>query len=216
MGGRGSSFSGTKASKKKDFPKDLSEFYSGSDIDKFFGTNTGGDNDDWYDSLSKQERGLIIGYTGSDYKEMNEYLRNMGFYDNKDGGGFYAAKMKAKTGDLQNAITKSPLKQSIKVHRYDNGGLLGISNINDLKNIEIGKTVTTKGFLSTSMTRQTGFGNIGYDITIRQGSKAGQYIGGMSKYHSEYEFLVKHGAKLKITGFTKHQGKAIVQMEYIG
>lgn len=206
MGGRGSS--SKKAKKNERFE----DFFRSEDYDaenSFFGVFNKGDNDKWYDSLSKFEKSNIISYTGSKYTDINKYLRDP---DGFAGSDSYKKELKRQAGDIQAAITKTPLKKNIVVHRYDNGGFLG-KNVSD---VIIGQTITSKQFISTSTRRKTGFGHIGYDIRIKKGSKAGQYIAGMSYYSTEKEFLIKHGAKFKVTGVSKDSyGYTVVQMDYI-
>lgn len=207
MGGRGSSSKKRIRSKEERFEDLIGSDYGTEN--SFFGVFNQGDNDKWYDSLSQFEKLNINSYTGNKYKDINKYLRNPDVFEESDS---YKKELRRQANDIQAAITKVPLQKSIVVHRYDDGGFLG-KNISE---VEVGKTITSKQFISTSTRRQTGFGHIGYDIRIRKGSKAGQYIGGMSKFGSEKEFLLKYGAKFKITGFSKDSyGNSVVQMEYI-
>lgn len=174
--------------------------------------NNGGDNDIWYDNLSKDEKTSIYDYTVTAYMRINDYLRNKQDYEETSS---YTKELKQKADIIQRSITQKPLKDNLIVYRYDNGGFAGINNISELKNLKKGAILETKGFLSTSVQRKASFGNIGYEIKLKKGSKAGQYIGGMSEFKSEKEFLIKNGAKMKILGTKMKDANYILELEYI-
>lgn len=123
--------------------------------------NNGGDNDIWYDNLSKDEKKSIYNYTVTKFRQINDYLR--GKQDYKENSS-YTEKLKQNADDIQRGITQKSLKDNLIVYRYDNGGFAGINNISELKNLEKGAILETKGFLSTSVKRIASFGDIGYEI----------------------------------------------------
>lgn len=200
MGGRGSSYN-------KNASKNFIDFTESSiSSDDFFGVKDG-DNAKWIESLNKKQKESLVGYTVEDYRSINKYLR--GESEGND-------SIKEKIKNIQNAISSSPLKSGIVVHRYDNGGFLGIKSIYDIDQKKIGEVIESKGFLSTSTKRTIGFGYIGYDIKLPKGFNQGQFIKKLSFYESENEFLINHKQKFKITGFSKdNYGTTIVQLEYI-
>ena len=202
MGGRGS-HSKLESSSFTDFAE------GDTDEKQFFGIGNGGDNDKWLKSLSEEKRKAITEYTMEDYGEINNYLRG-----NASSIGEEQTK---QIEDIREGITGSPLKSGIVVHRYDYGGFAEVENIYELENMEAGKTVlTAKGFLSTSLVRKTGFGDIGYDIKLPKNFKKGQLIKQLSMYPSESEFLINHGTKFKVTGVsTDERGTPVVQLEYL-
>lgn len=143
---------------------------------------------------------------------LNNYLRNKQKYE---GNSILQKDFEETIGRIQKSISQTALKDNLIVYRYDDGGFAGVNNISELKNLKKGAILKTKGFLSTSVLRKTSFGNIGYEIKLKKGSKAGQYIGGMSKYKSEREFLIKHGAKMKVLGIKQDGNIPILELEYV-
>lgn len=144
---------------------------------------------------SPQESHALSAYTGSAYGPMNNALR-------KDP---HAAPMTAHTANLiKNAQSgMAPVTKNFMTFRGTSLAQFGISNtlngglfspLAELTKL-IGKTITDKGFVSTSISPGTAFsGGIRLNIKVPEGTP-GAYVKSISLHSSENEFILAAGTK---------------------
>jgi hypothetical protein len=158
--------------------------------------------------MSDAEKKAVRTYTSagnSGYGAINNWHRH-GF----ESPGAPKAKLDAITRDLDSAIDKGSLPEPLKVYR-------GIGDVKAL-GIEPGVTVRDKGYLSTSLTRQTAnmYGNSEkgavLEITAPKGARA-IGVAGMTNYGKEREVLFPRNSQMKITGKRDAGGRTVYTAE---
>lgn len=173
------------------------------------------DQGDWINNLDTMEDASVTHYTGSGYLTINGMLRGTYKPDND-----YKESVKGYIADIDSAIKKSVLKNPVIVHRYGSSKLFGIGNPPtdaELKGL-IGAEFMDKGFTSTAVGRRgVKLGNsIGMNIKIPAGKGRGGFIGKASTHPGESEFLLKRGAKFRITGISKNEyGESMLDVEML-
>lgn len=118
---------------------------------------------------------------------------------------------KEKIKTIQNAISRYTLTENINVFRFDSGALVGLNfknkDFDTIKNTLISmknKTIDAKSFISTSTSLWgKDLGNVLYSIKIPKNNNAGSYIGKISRFRNEREFLIKHSSKFRIGEVTE-------------
>ena len=144
-------------------------------------------------------------YTSNNYTKMNGCLRfNTGC----------TPQIKAHIADAAGGMR--PTTQNITTFRGTGLQAFGVSNIAQLENM-IGKTITEPGFSSTSISPGSAFsGDVAMQIEIPAGTP-GSYVGNISHYQYEKEFLLPPGAKFRILEVKPASGgsKAFVRVEVV-
>ncbi len=150
--------------------------------------------DDFVKIISSAEKDGINRYTGSAYRNINEFLR--GILPKTR----YEDDIKAATSGLK----KAKLPRETIARRGSGYNMLDSLNLGPVteenKKKFIGKRVIDKGFTSTSPNPHGGFsGEIEYIIKVPKGSNA-MYIESISRLKGagEYELLIQRGAQFKI------------------
>ncbi len=148
--------------------------------------------DVWREALSLSERTAISQYTKRDFLTINPVLRGM-----KKESDYFMAKVEKQISLISGALQKSELPEKIFLFRTINSHYLG-----DLEKIKpqqlIGKTIQEKGFLSTSLVPLFYYpGRL--SMVIKAPEKInGAFLGSLSKYSGECEFLLDKGQELLI------------------
>ena len=149
--------------------------------------------DKWLETIDKDELRGVKTYTGSAYKDINNYLRGLG----KNVGTYEKEQIKF----CESALKKASLPEETIVRRgasYNMLEELGIDYSKENKQKVIGGIVQDKGFFSTSPDPNGGFdSSIEYIVKIPKGSQA-MYIDKISKHEGEKELLVNKGGKFII------------------
>ncbi len=161
---------------------------SGDEADSYLRENWS----QWFDSLTEEENKAYYDYTAFNFPEINRYLR--GTYEGDP-------QTVDECRHLKNAMDKGAVPDDIVVWR----GTLNIPKI--MEQIEehgpeslVGKVYTEKGFLSTSVDRETGDKyacNILFKINVPKGSKA--ISGIFSRLPCEKELIFPPDSRMKIT-----------------
>lgn len=180
--------------------KNAKEFNSTAEADAFFGNNL--------DALTKKQKDALTWYTGGDFYDFNQALRND------------APENLDKLKSMDAAMKKSVLTEPITVSRGSTADLLGFKSkptIAELKEL-IGGEFMDKAFVSTSAKKGGGFtGDIGYKITVPPGKGRGQYIEQISKFKgsNEVEFLLNRNTKFRVTSVSGDNSYPIVHLQVV-
>ena len=191
---------------QKDSEKDLSV-----DIDK------------WNARKSQASHDALHKYTGSFYKTSNPILRA------SDLKGMSAAEVMANISKNESSSFVQWVKDMDKgLNAYENTvpfvgyrgagySLLGGTKTFDQLKAMVGKTVHDTGHMSISTVSGHEFdGKVLYEVKVPTGKGIGAYIGKLSHYHSEAEFLFNRGTIFKITKVRKQGNKPVVTLEVYG
>lgn len=144
-------------------------------------------------------------YTSNNYSKINACLRfNTG------------CTPAIKKHIAQGTAGMRPTTQNITTFRGTGLKAFGVNSIAELEQM-VGKTVTEPGFSSTSISPGSAFGGqVAMQIEIPAGTM-GSYVGNISHYKSEKEFLLPPGMKFKILEVQPASGgkKAFVRVEVV-
>ncbi|NBJ68900.1 MULTISPECIES: ADP-ribosyltransferase [Clostridia] len=162
----------------------------------------------WLESLTIGEQSAINEYTGSSYKQINEYLRTgkIGQIDEKD--------LQESIQSISDGLRKFDLKEDIITYR-------GIpENIYDIPfEMLEGMELSEKAFVSTSLNRDVSFngafsGGIEMTFHVPAGSN-GAFINAISKFDNEKEFLLDKGTRYTVKSAVKEGGKLKMIVEVL-
>lgn len=171
----------------------------------------------WGQSLDQYQKEALRSYINDGYKEMNSYLRG--------GGKMTAEDAPLELQDLQDAILKGRLNQSVTVYRGSSRDLNPFA-----AQAMMGAQGFEKGFTSTSLDFKTAFQFTGpaepgkfhvvREITLPKGSRAGM-VGGTEK-----ELILPAGSRFQHIGMqtatytdsvTGEQERVLIQkLMYLG
>lgn len=197
------------------------------------------DNMRWYDNLYESGGG----YDSKEIQAITKYQNSSQAINEQLREDLLKASTKTKVNTLTRVLDKAEVETPFVAHRSSDGKLLGINGDVTVEAIRsrIGKTVTDKGFTSTSLVD-----NAAYDRGSRQyitktgGIKkgelvhyhiktpAGRGIGGLvlgdkwfagtsrERYVGVPEFIFTRGSQYKIVGAYTKGGKIHCNLEYVG
>ena len=185
------------------------KFSTGEEVNQFFGGSGSilqkkkSTEGRWFSSLSLDEKKYISDYCADGYGDINDFLRKSSGWENI--GKEYVENA---ISSLDSAIKKFELTENITVHRgVRNDVIEKLVNqhevINDLSEL-VGKIYEEPGYSSTTAL----FGNqvakskpTVFELDIPAGKGRGAYVNKLAGQFKdvEYEFLIKRGAKFKIT-----------------
>lgn len=185
------------------------KFNTGEEVNKFFGGSGSilqkkkSTEGRWFSSLSLDEKKYISDYCADGYGDINDFLRKSSGWENI--GKEYVENA---ISSLDSAIKKFELTENITVHRgVGNDVIEKLVNqhgvVNDLSEL-VGKIYEEPGYSSTTAL----FGNqvakskpTVFEFDIPAGKGRGAYVNKLAGQFKdvEYEFLIKRGAKFKIT-----------------
>lgn len=148
------------------------------------------------------ERNAISTYSGSTYKEMNDYLRF---------GTPARESVKEEISLLHDYLEKSVTDETIYLKRGINKRAVDIIFGDDSwrknENTLIGAAFTDKGFVSTSPFDEGGFnGDVVMYIKAPKGTK-GAYINDFAKFKDEKEFLLQNNTTFAVRNVVKETNR---------
>ena len=161
------------------------------------------------DPLSDAEKNSLSAYTSTSYAGINRYAwmdpsKSETFggrpVDNLDimyPSDYNLRHFTIMSGALEK--TKTPVDLVVS-HRMKAGERFFDSNGVPMDSSSVGKTLTNKGFTSTSLSKSVHLANTNWELEVPKGSK-GAYVNPISSHKDEYEIILQRGAKFKITGF---------------
>ena len=216
MGGRGSALTTRKSEHYSDFMRGSKSSQENEEqIDKindFFGAGNGGETDRWLNSLTDLEKHRITEYTGSDFENINEALR-----DEKTYSTAYKRGM-----EIQKSLENFDLKRNILVRRGDVGGLIPdtygmtIDNMASMVKAMKGQTFHTRSLVSTSPNKHFATKPFIYHIKVPKGKGRGAYVNPISYFkNSENEFLLKYRTKMRVDGCKKVGDQLVINLSVV-
>ena len=147
----------------------------------------------FFDSLSDDDKAVIKKYTGSDYREMNGYLRKL--------RKLATSETKKACADLKEVLGRGELTKDTLLFRGADIDVFKddfIDKLMDNPQSVIGSTVKDLGFMSTSINSSSAFDkDITFQILAPSGTK-GAYIKEYSQFSHESEFLLQANTELEI------------------
>ena len=162
----------------------------------------------WRNELTESEVDSIFRYTEDDYYEnINAVLRGVELY-------FEGGNQKIME-DLSLAMNKASIPEAIRVYRGTSIEALGPSKYLPPAEL-VGKIITEKAFMSTSMIKDSAFNykNLILYIDVPAGTK-GAFIGNISNLPSEVEVLLNREQDMIIKKAYKDNGQLILIVEII-
>ncbi|MCY9658129.1 ADP-ribosyltransferase [Paenibacillus chondroitinus] len=156
---------------------------------------------DWEKALTKDERNAIVDYTGSDYQEINENLRN----------GYSEPIIDKKIEDISSGLQKFDLKEPVKVFRGLSHNIFKGFAAADL----IGVKVTDPAFMSTSLLAKEAFsGKVQIELRLPPGTYGAPVIS-ISSFPAEYEFLLDRAINYVIIDAIEDAGTLFLTVEVL-
>lgn len=160
----------------------------------------------WAKKLTTPQKKAIYNYTSDGYKDINGYLR-----------GLQPAtpKLKREVGKIDRGLNRFKMPLAVTVWRGTSMQSVkyGVKN----GQLKLGALYSDKAYMSTSL--DLGIAEEFNNDTILKiqlpTGKHGAAIAPLSDYQSEDEFLVKHGAKLIVTGISPSKYRTIVTMNFV-
>lgn len=156
----------------------------------------------WFDSLSKEEREILEEYSKTGYKNFNEIFRTseQDFFNNPMYNGTPVEYRKAqieKAKKLPDMLNGYTAEEDFITYRRIAGSFDELPKLGDVDVFDDGCMSTS---LLESQTMQFGgsYSEVFYKIHVRKGSNVGGYIGEISRFENEQEFLIKPGTKFKV------------------
>ncbi|MDR0898766.1 MAG: ADP-ribosylating toxin [Lactobacillaceae bacterium] len=162
----------------------------------------------WASKLNKKQYASINVYSRN-YEEMNNYLRGLTKKASK--------KTLANIKNIDKAMSsyKNPVKTTLYRGLSTDGFKAGLLNG---KKIKVGAKYQDKGYMSTSfdmaIAKKYATGVI-LQIEIPKGKNTGAYIGNISDWKIEKEYLLNHGSEFKITDVQKLGENKLITLKYL-
>lgn len=170
----------------------------------------------WSLGLNDNEYKNTRDYTGSDYIEMNKFLRRgiVPSYETKE-------SLTDKTDSIADGLSRFQLPRNITVYRGADGrSLFGTSldgvNVSNFNAMFKGAILQDKGFASASIRKGRQFPkNVVYEIRVPKGKGRGAYVAPISNHETEKEFLIQRDSYYKINGARMENGEMVITMTII-
>lgn len=160
------------------------------------------------DKFTEKELDDLKGYTGSDYKYINKYLRdpaNRREYNEEE-----TQYIEKQIKSIKEALGKTSLEQNVMVFRgTDRNEINGITGLDvvglsaeEIKEKIVGKTYVKKDFTSTSINKKRAETftskdqKVLFNIILPEKSQA-LYLQKISEFKTEQEILIQNNAKLE-------------------
>jgi hypothetical protein len=171
---------------------------------------------EWWDSLTGEEKMALRSYQNMSYADINDYLRGGSMHR-----AYSDADIRGLMASIDRALDKARLPRDVVAYRgiFSSGKIFG-STPEGL----VGRTITDKGFLSTSLNRKVSretFAGKGPDaVTLRikvpKGTRGG-YLGSLGSRHAadERELLLSRGRKYRVTKVRKTDKGYIADAELL-
>lgn len=163
---------------------------------------------DWSNKLTSDELAAVNDYMRGGYTAINNYLISNGPTNSPN------AELDAKINNIENALKREPIPANLVVYRRSGPQEFGLTltspeyDFNKVENIDAfkekweGQTLSYPNFISTSIgsVNMSAFAKrkIVLRISIPKNSP-GAYLSAIPGYAGEYEVLLNHGSKFKIS-----------------
>jgi hypothetical protein len=160
----------------------------------------------WIKTLTKPQKKAIYNYTSVGYKDINSSLRGL---------MQPTTKVSREVGKIDRGLKTFNMPYNVTVWRGTSLQSIGYGVQGSV--LKVGAHYSDGAYMSTSFNSDIAR-SFNADAIIKLQLPAGKFgaaIAPLSDFHSEDEFLVKHGEKLIITGITKSHNKTIVTMNLI-
>ena len=170
----------------------------------------------WSLFLNDKEYKSTRAYTGSDYYQMNKFLRSgvVPSYETKQ-------SLTEQTDAIANGISRFVLPRNITVYRGASGkSMFGTDldgvNVSDFNAMYKGAILQDRGFASTSIRKGREFSkSVLYEIRVPKGTGRGAYVAPISSHETEKEFLIQKDSYFKINGARMDRDKMVITMTVI-
>lgn len=176
---------------------------------------------DWSNKLTPNELADVNDYMRGGYTAINNYLISNGPVNNPN------SELDSKITNIENALKREPIPTNLTVYRRSGPQEFGLTltspeydfnkpeNIDAFKSKWEGQTLSYPNFISTSIgsVNMSAFAKrkIVLRITIPKGSP-GAYLSAIPGYAGEYEVLLNHGSKFKISKIDSYKDGAITKL----
>lgn len=203
MGGRGAN-SSIKAGRTS-----IEDFTSQTDKD-YFNAKYVKEQQNWENGLTSEERDALGNYTSYGYDIINKSLYH--------GGNSWENHSQSKEiSNISSALDKFKLKENIRVIRTQDAKLFGGETDPSKLQEYVGGTITNNAFWSTSASDHAILGTgkpLIMKINVKKGTGRGAYVGNISFYGSEKEFLINKNQNWNIDKIYRDNnlGKTIVEL----
>jgi cation transport regulator ChaB len=149
---------------------------------------------EWYDSLTEGEVTAIKQYTGSGYKHINRYWRK----GPGEVADYYHTMVTTNTPIMDGALERAVVPEDVFVARGVSG-----STMQEIFSHGVGETFTDKGFGSTSLCQEWGWGDKTVRILVPKGARGAFVSTGRNQYENlgvsnESELLLPRGTRYMI------------------
>ena len=160
----------------------------------------------WAKHLSKKQVAAIKEYS-KNYGDMNIWLRGLDKHASK------ATKAEIKSIDTAFKRFKNPKATTVWRGLSTDGFKAGLTG-----KLRVGATYRDKGYMSATfdqeIAKKYGTGIV-LEITLPKGKSTGAYIGNLSDWKIEKEYLIKHGSRFKVTGIADLGDNKLVSLKYV-
>lgn len=159
------------------------------------------------DGVTEEMKVALAGYSGSQYRWMNQHLRGLLAGSGEELPSYGAARLQA----LQSYLAKGVTPDAVVVHRgAGSGRALGLparygvsaTQFNQAALDLVGQTFTEDGFMSTALHENAAFGGVRLELTVPKGYNAmpvsARSMGGTHLTMSEAELVLAPGARYVI------------------
>lgn len=146
----------------------------------------------WLKRLDAKEQAAVVSYTGTDYMEINGYLRGQ-IKPNPQ----RKTELDKKITILSRALQHSRIPHNLEVFRGTWSLPHGVTDAFSLK----GKEWREDGFMSLSLSERVAKGFGGkylLEVRIPKGTRGCGYVAEISQYRKEHEVLLDKGSVLRI------------------
>jgi hypothetical protein len=160
----------------------------------------------WVKKLTKAQVKSIDWYS-KNYGDMNNYLRGI------DKKASKTTKANIKRVDAAFKSFKNPKQTTVWRGLSTDGFKAGLQG--DLK---VGSTYKDKGYMSATFDKEIAkkyAAGVILQITLPKGKSTGAYIGNISSWKIEKEYLIKHGSSFKITAIDDLGDNQLISMSYV-
>ena len=193
MGGRGSVSTSGQGS------------HSGSPVSQSMAVDAvQSDADKWKSSLTSEEDFAIRSYTGIGYFNVNNALRGVLGNINSPVALTGGMTVGAIARDMDSALAKSTVRLPFTTYRGVDNRFTQLQNLLKAGDGAIGSVLTDKGFVSTTLDRETRTDNNIMRIRVPAGAK-GAYVESITSSSGEQEFILPRNSRFRVTGVTRPQ-----------
>jgi hypothetical protein len=161
----------------------------------------------WAKQLNSKQVAAINEYS-KNYGDMNNWLRGL------DKKASKTTKAEIKQIDQAFKKFKNPKQTTVWRGLSTDGFMAGLK----ADKLKVGAVYQDKGYMSTTFDQEIAlkYGTgIVLEITLPKGKSTGAYIGNLSDWKIEKEYLIKHGSQFKVTGISDLGDNKLVSLTYV-